>query len=375
MVKKISLAIIILTLILITLDNLPNKALSLEINLAPPFNDKNEFIYTKNADEKHSISISTGILRSYIKAEKGIGTLISEGETTLTLIKKWKPLFNGEIYKIEIKYTLKGLMKVQAYAKPNTLAAISKILLKVKFQGKDLNIQSKEIKAYGTETKEYKYNIENSIKQFNTKIEVQRNNEITIKVILYTKAEAGGSIEDTSIAKTDFYNGNYKAKISIKIYYKEKTSIQAEASPSKVYWGETITISGKLLADTHPLPNKPLKIYFEKQLISTITTNNDGTFTYTYKIPKGITPGLKNFEIKFEGDSNYLPSTKKIEITIPTFNLYISPNSLKIPVKSNGYSDIKVIAVNSYDKEVEIKIDDLSKIKDVELKGLNEEEE
>ncbi|GEM_PF-1040274 len=330
---------------------------SLQLSLAPPFTDKDLFINTRGATfERHRIGVSSGVIEFRARAIKRIGLLHSECEASLHLIKYWVPVFSGEIEKIEVTYTIRGLMRAQAIAKPNSLAAITRVYFKIIFGGKDLVLESKELRAYGTETEEYVFNKINSKKTFYTKIAVEKNRAIEIRVVFYARVEAGGSLEDVSISELDFYSSSYQVKVKLDIYYKEETIIEASITPSKAYLGDTIVIAGKLLSSTKPLPNKVIEVLFGEKRIASIKSLSDGSFTFKYTIDSDVAPGEKEIQLIFRGDANYLPSSAELQLIIPTFNIYIDPSSLKIPVGSNGYSDIEVVQVYGYSKSIEIRV-------------------
>jgi len=378
LVKRLFLlSILILTLLPIQVIAQPSYLISEELTefLAPPFSSGDVYAYSRGdySQTLYHYSLGLGTLESFAKSMKGVGSLMSESEITIILNKNWIPSFSGKIVEIEVKYSLRGYMRVQASSNPYSHSATAQLQLTLMFGSNRLVLESVTLDLYGPGFRERYFTYVNRVKRYKVQMTVSKGKKIQLRAILYVKAGAYGALEDYAFATSDFYSGSFGAKVSVKIRYKETTSIKATASPNKAYWGNTILISGRLTSSRgSPLSWKIVKLYLDGTYVSSTITSKDGFFSFKYKIPEGASTGIRNFEVKFEGDYNYLASKKNVQIVIPSFSLYVLPSSLKIPVGGSDSVTVYVVSSNGYDKPVKVTVKNAPKWLNVRFVGINE---
>ncbi len=79
--------------------------------------------------------------------------------------------------------------------------------------------------------------------------------------------------------------------------------------------GEEVTVQGQLFTGLEePLPNSEIKIFFENNLVSSLQTSSQGSFTSNIKIPDNSKVGEIPIKIKFPGTDYYAEA--EIEDTI-----------------------------------------------------------
>ncbi|RLE53474.1 MAG: hypothetical protein DRJ26_03285, partial [Candidatus Methanomethylicota archaeon] len=123
----------------------------------------------------------------------------------------------------------------------------------------------------------------------------------------------------------------------------------------KAYWGDTVQISGRLITSRGaPLSGRIVMLYLDGIYVTFGITDSSGTFSFTYQIPEGATTGPRTFEVRFDGDRNYLPAQGSVTIIIPSFLLYTSPRFLRIPVGGYDYVSVYVVDSYGYDKPVRV---------------------
>ncbi|RLE51634.1 MAG: hypothetical protein DRJ26_05575, partial [Candidatus Methanomethylicota archaeon] len=235
MVNKLLLSIIpLFALYLLTpihTSSLPRSLMSgaLIEFLAPPYSDVDVYSYSRGVSQAlYSYSLSLGRLESFAKSMKGFGSLSSESEVTVILIREWLPDFNGKVVEIEVTYSLKGFLYVEAASNPNTYTATSQVYFCIEFGSNRFVLESANLDLYGSGSREQYFNMVNQVKRFAVQMSVSKGERILLRVILYVKAGTYGALEDYSFATSDFYSGNFGATISVKIYYQEETLIEVE---------------------------------------------------------------------------------------------------------------------------------------------------
>ena len=82
------------------------------------------------------------------------------------------------------------------------------------------------------------------------------------------------------------------------------TTITIDQYPTTIYLNQPFTVSGQLIVNTpmgpSPLPNMPVQLYFDDQLIG--QTNTDSTGRYTFRVTVAVaSPGSHNITVKFPG--------------------------------------------------------------------------
>ena len=87
------------------------------------------------------------------------------------------------------------------------------------------------------------------------------------------------------------------------IVEKQTTSFTLDTTSLNSYVGEEITINGKLSSGiNNPVRNASIKMYLNKDYLNTIKTDDEGKFSYIYKLN---TTGTFNLVLYYEGDKNY----------------------------------------------------------------------
>jgi hypothetical protein len=113
-------------------------------------------------------------------------------------------------------------------------------------------------------------------------------------------------------------------------------------SLSNITWTEAETVSATLKGVDRAVFNSvEVKIYVDGALNTTITTDDDGKFSYTIN---DLTTGNHNITFKYAGDDNYKATEYSENITVKTLNTIISGENIAM-----YYTDTKVLNITLKD--------------------------